>query len=49
MQEDIIEAIYYPEPDKDTEEVTEEDIVEEAIDNSNTFSEGVEETGNEVE
>lgn len=42
MQEEIIEALYYPQP--------EEDIIEEAIDNSNTSSEGVEEeTGSEGE
>ena len=50
MQVEIIEALYYPEPEEQTEEVSEEDIVEEAIDNSNTSSEGVEgETGSEVE
>lgn len=50
MQVEIIEALYYPEPEEQTEEVSEEVIVEEAIDNSNTFSEGVEEeTGSEVE
>ena len=50
MQEEIIEALYYPEPEEQMEEVSEEDIIEEAIDNSNTSSEGVEEeTGSEVE
>jgi pilus assembly protein CpaB len=49
MQEEIIEALYYSEPEEQTEEVSEEDIVEEAIDNSNTSAEGVEDIGSEVE
>ena len=50
MQEEIIDALYYPEPEEDTEEVSEEVIVEDAIDSSNISAEGVEEeTGSEVE
>ena len=50
MQEEIIKALHYPEPEENTEEVSEEEIIDEAIDNSNTSSEGVEEeTGSEVE
>jgi len=49
MQEKIIEALYYPEPEEDTEEVSEEVIVEDAIDSSNISAEGVEDIGSEVE